>query len=306
MKPRKKFIAVVLFLFVSLTIWYLSKVELKAQPPESRRNVGPAKIVVKVMLVKKEDFTLTLDYVGSLKAKDEASVFSKVTGKLVEYAINEGDHVQKGQAVASIDRDETGLKFELAKVDSPIAGIVGRILLDKGATIEPNKTALAIIVDMDQMTVQLNIPEQDIPYFKKGLKAILKVDAYPDLEFEGEIWRVAEIVDPQTRTLPIEISIPNKDHRLKSGMFARIKIIAAQLKDVLVLPQDAIVQELGEKFVFTVENGLANKKKVAIGKRDNGKLEVLDGIKEGETAIVFGQQGLKDGAAVVIDNNNKE
>jgi multidrug efflux pump subunit AcrA (membrane-fusion protein) len=305
MKTRKKFIAVVLFLSVNLTIWYLAGDKLKAQPPESRRNVGSAKIVVKVMLVKKEDFTLTLDYVGSLKAKDEASVFSKVTGKLVEYTINEGDHVQKGQAVANIDRDETGLKFELAKVDSPIAGIVGRVLLDKGATIEPNKTAVAIVVDMDQMTVRLNIPEQDIPYFKKGLKAILKVDAYPDSEFEGDISRVAEIVDLQTRTLPIEISIPNKDHRLKSGMFARIKIIAAQLKDVLVLPQDAIVQELGEKFVFTVENGMANKKKVAIGKRDNGKLEVLDGIKEGETTIVFGQQGLKDGAQVQISNSKE-
>jgi membrane fusion protein (multidrug efflux system) len=272
------------------------------QPASGRKK---ADLVVRVTKVKKGDFTFTFDYVGSLKAKDEASVFSKVPGKLAEYLVNEGDPVTKGQIIAKLDRDETGLKFELAKVESPIAGVIGRILLDKGANIAPAATAIAVVVDMDEMIVRLNLPEKDIPYFKKGLQAMLKVDSYPDTEFLGEVTRVAEIVDTQTRTLPIEISIPNKEHRLKSGMFARITIIAAKLKDVLVLPQDAIVQELGEKFVFTVENNIADKKKVVLGKRDNGKLEVLEGIKEGETIIVFGQQGLKDGAQVNVSNTQE-
>ena len=256
--------------------------------------------VVKTITVQKEDFTLSMDYVGSLKAKDEAGVFSKVPGKLVEYSVNEGDSVEKGQVIANIDRDEAGLKFEMAKVESPLSGVVGRILMDKGAAIEPNKDLLAIIADMDEMSVKLDIPEQDIPFLKKGLKAFIKVDAYPDEEFQGEVFRVAEMVDPQTRTLPIEVRIPNKERKLKSGMFARIKIIAAKLKDVLVLSQDAIVQELGEKFVFRVENDIADKRKVVLGKKDDGKIEVISGISEGDTVIVFGQQGLKDGARVTV------
>jgi len=306
MKKKIKFIiTTVILLFCGLSLEFLNKGEQLLAQIEQNSRLTKSHIVVKVMPVKKEDFTLTFDYVGSLKAKDEASVFSKVTGKLLEYAVNEGDSVQKGQTVASIDRDETGLKFELAKVESPISGVVGRILLDRGTNIAPNTTVLAIIVDMDAMIVRLNIPEQEIPYMKRDLRAIIKVDAYPDEEFQGQVSRVSEIVDPQTRTLPIEISIPNKEHRLKSGMFARIKIIAATLKDVLVLNQDTIVQELGEKFVFVVENNIANKQKVQIGRRDNGKLEVLDGIREGETIIVFGQQGLKDGASVIIGNSGE-
>jgi len=306
MKTKIKFIiTTVILLLCGLSLEFLTKGEQLLAQIEQNARLTKSHIVVKVMPVKKEDFTLTLDYVGSLKAKDEASVFSKVTGKLLEYVVNEGDSVQKGQTVASIDRDETGLKFELAKVESPISGVVGRILLDRGTNIAPNTTVLAIIVDMDAMIVRLNIPEQDIPYMKRDLKAIIKVDAYPDEEFQGQVSRVSEIVDPQTRTLPIEISIPNKEHRLKSGMFARIKIIAATLKDVLVLNQDTIVQELGEKFVFVVENNIANKQKVQIGRRDNGKLEVLDGIREGETIIVFGQQGLKDGTSVIIGNSGE-
>jgi membrane fusion protein (multidrug efflux system) len=300
MKTRVKVILIIAFLFVgSATLKYFIAQPGNAQAqPEPKNNAG--NIVVKVATIKKEDFILTLDYVGSLKAKDEASVVSKVPGKLVEYAVNEGDLVQKGQLIANIDRDETGLKFELAKVESPLQGVVGRILLDKGETVAPNKDVLAIIVDMDEMVVRLSIPEQDIPYMQKALKAVIKVDAYPLEEFQGEISRVSEMVDAQTRTLPIEIRIPNQVHKLKSGMFARIKIIAVQLKGVLVLHQDAIVQEMGEKFVFLVKNNLADKRKVTLGKRDDGKIEILEGLREGDEVIVFGQQGLKDGAPVVV------
>ncbi len=264
-----------------------------------------AKQVVKAAPVKKENFTLSFDYVGSLKAKDEAKVFSKVTGKLFEYLVEEGDVVQKGQALANIDRDETGLKFELAKVESPISGIVGRILLDKGASLTPGLSAVAIVVNMDEVIVQLNIPEQDIPYMKRGLRAVIAVEAYPREEFFGEVWRVSEMVDSQTRTLPIEISIPNNSHHLKSGMFCRIKIIASVLSDVLVLPQDAVVQDGGEKFVFLAEGNIANKTKVTTGRRDNNRLEILTGIKEGDIVIVFGQQDLKDGAAIIVDREGR-
>jgi membrane fusion protein (multidrug efflux system) len=301
---KKKIILIILFIASGLLFLRFFKHNGQGQAqPEERTRAPRSSIVVKAAPLQKERFTVSLDYIGSLKAQDETNVFSKVTGKLVDYSVNEGDQVTKGQNIASIDRDETGLKFELAKVESPISGLVGRILLDKGANIIPNTTVLAIIVDMDQMKVRLNIPEQDIPYLKKGLKAIIQVDAYPEEEFQGEISRVAQMADPETRTLPIEISIPNKDHRLKSGMFCRIKIIAAVLDSVLVLSQDSVVQELGERFVFTVENNIANKQKVVLGRRDNGKFEVLKGVQENDIVIIFGQQGLKDGTPVTISNN---
>lgn len=305
MKSKK--IVLRIIVLIALGIFaevYFSGQVFSANQPENISVRKKPNVVVKVIPVKKEDFTLTIDYVGSLKAKDEANVYSKVPGKLLGYSVNEGDAVSKGQIIASIDRDETGLKFEQAKVESPISGIIGRILLDKGSSVQANITPLAIVVSMEEMVVRLNIPEQDIPYFKRGLDAIIKVDAYPDMEFAGKISRVAEIVDVQTRTLPIEVAIANDDYRLKSGMFTRIKIIAAKLKNVLVLPEDAVVQELGEKFVFTVEDNTANKKKVILGKRDNDKLEVLDGVTEGETVIIFGQQGLKDGSPVQINNKD--
>lgn len=267
------------------------------RPGNQRQQEKP---VVRVMQAAKKDLKFVLSYVGSLKAQDEALVFSKASGKLQEYRVKEGDKVEKGQVIALADRDETGLKYEPVKIEAPISGIVGRTLLDTGASLAAQETAVAIVLNMDQMRVKLNAPEQDTPHLKTGLEAGVKVDAYPDEVFSGEVSRVAQVVDPQTRTLPIEISIPNNGLRLKSGMFCRIRITADYKQDVLALMQDALVRELGANYVFTVEEGLARKKKVSLGIQENSHIEILDGIKENDTVIIFGQQGLKDGTPVEI------
>lgn len=303
MKKRAKIFLLIIFLLAGLFILRIITARPVSKPTLGR--AGVEKVAVKVTEAKKEDLSVVLSYVGSLKAKDEVNVFSKVSGKLVEYKVNEGETVQKGETIAFIDRDETGLKYELAPVESPLSGILGKTLLDKGANILPSAgvasgTPLAIVVNMDEMIVRLSITEADIPYIKKGLAAQIKVDAYPNDNFAGEITKVSEVVDTQTRTLPIEITISNQEHRLKSGMFSRIKINAYTQKDVLVLPQDAFVQELGTTYVFTVEDHTAKKKKVITGIREDSRVEILEGAKERDKVIVFGQQGLKDGAQVEV------
>ncbi|MCX5703669.1 MAG: efflux RND transporter periplasmic adaptor subunit [Candidatus Omnitrophica bacterium] len=302
MKRKIKVFLLLIFVFAGLVLIRLATTSNLAKTPVTMRG-AVEKVTVKVVAVKREDLDLILSYVGSIKAKDEINVFSKVTGKLVEFTVSEGDKVEKGQGIALIDRDETGLKYELAKVESPLTGIVGRTLLDKGATVLPSGstgTPLAIVVNMDEMIVKLNIPEPDIAYIKKGLKAQVKVDAYPKDSFDGEISKVSEVVDSQMRTLPIEVTIPNLDHRLKSGMFCRINLIAAKIKDALVLSQDAVVQELGANYVFIVQDHAAQKKKVTLGAQEDNRVQILEGVNEADRIIIFGQQGLKDGSAVEI------
>lgn len=302
----KKFtILLVILIFAGLFYLRFSATKTRQSERHAAMRAPLEKVTVKVAIAKKEDLNLILTYIGSLKAKDEINVFSKVSGKLAEYAVSEGDSVQKGQTIALVDRDETGLKYELAKVESPISGILGKTLLDKGANILPGSgmvggTPLAVVVNMEEMIVKLNISEADIPYIKKGLKAQIKLDAYPEDNFLGAISKVSEVADPQTRTLPIEISIPNIGHKLKSGMFCRIKIIASRLENRIVLAQDALVQEEGANYVFVVEDHAARKRKVTLGVREDSRIEVLEGLQEGEQVIVFGQQGLKDGSSVEI------
>lgn len=270
------------------------------QSPASFKRGSVEKLTVKAGKVRREDLDFILFYSGSLKAKDEALVYPKVSGKLSAYLVSEGDRIEKDKTIALIDRDETGLKYELAKVDSPLSGVIGRTFLDRGAAVVSQATAVALVVDMEQMIVRLNIPEQDLPYIKKGLIAELKVDAYPDEYFTGEVSKVSEVMDSQTRTLPAEIRIPNAKHRLKSGMYARIKIFAGKHSGALVIPQDGLVKEDNLTYVYTVEDAVAKKTKVKAGIYQENRVEILEGLKEGQRIIVFGHQGLKDGSEVNV------
>lgn len=297
---KKNSLFLILFLCVVSGLFIQRVFLAKPKEPPITKKRGVEKTTVKVSTVKREDLDFILAYAGSLKARDEAYIYAKVNGKLQSYAVSEGDAVGRGQTIALIDRDETGLKYELAKVDAPMSGIVGRIFLDKGTHIAAQSTALAFIVDMDEMIVKLNIPETDIPYLKKGLKALLKADAYPHEEFIGEVSRVSEVVDVISRTLPVEITIPNPEHRLKSGMFARISVFAGKHLGALIVPQDALVREDSLNYVYLADDSIARKIKVEPGIRQNNKIEILEGLEENQRVIVFGHQGLKDGAQVNV------
>jgi multidrug efflux pump subunit AcrA (membrane-fusion protein) len=298
---KKRIVWLVIFLHI-IGIVFLKRVFLNKPPARqaSFRKSAVEKITVKVEKVRREDLDFILSYAGSLKAKDEALVYPKISGKLSNYLVSEGDKIKKEKTIALIDRDETGLKYELAKVDSPLTGIIGRTFLDKGANVTSQITPIALVVDMDQMIVKLNIPEHDISHIKKGLSAYLKVDSYPNEDFEGVVSKISEVMDTQTRTLPIEILIPNPGHRLKSGMFSRIRIFAGKHIGSLVVLQDSLVKESSFDYVYIIEDSTARKVKVTAGIYQDNKVEILEGLKEGQRIIVFGHQGLKDGSFVNV------
>ena len=312
MKRKKSIVFLIIILHV-IGIGFVKRLFLSKKLTDKvvlAQKRSPEKTTVKSDRVKREDLDFVFSYVGNIKAKDEVFVFSKVSGKLSGYAAVEGEPVEKGQLIALVDRDETGLKYELAKVESPIAGRVGMTLLDKGADVLAANTAkptpLAIVVHMDEMIVKLAIREQDIPFITKGFKASLLVDAYPNEKLSGEISKVSEVVDIVTRTLPIEIVIPNPQHRLKSGMFARIRIFAGKHAHALVIPADALVKEDNSDFVYVAEDSIAKKVRVRIGIRQDNKIEILEGLEENQKILVFGHQWLKDGASINIIDLNEE
>ena len=293
----------VIFLIIAhiVGIFFLKRVFF-SKPADKKapsKSAAIEALTVRAVWLKREDLDLVFSYVGNIKARNEAKVYSKVNGKLDSYVLSEGDKVEKDQTVALVERDETGLKYELARVSSPIYGVVGKAFLDKGENILAQSTPVALVVDTREAVVRIDIPEQDIPYVSKGCPASLKLDSYPGEVFIGEVSKISEVLDAATRTLNVEIIIANSDNKLKSGMFARIDILAGKRQRVLALPQDALSKEDGSYYVFVVEGDKARKVKVEIG-ISNDKVEILNGLEENQKVIVFGQQGLRDGAVVKV------
>ncbi len=155
-------------------------------------------IPVKVMKVELKDIAESIEYVGNIKAQDEALIYPKVSGKIIEKLKEDGAVVEKGEVIAYIDRDEVGFNFEKAPVESSLKGIVGRVFVDIGSQVSP-QTPTALVVNMDKVEIGLQIPEKYIPMISLGQKALIRVDAYPDEEFAGSVTKISPVVDLTTR-----------------------------------------------------------------------------------------------------------
>lgn len=239
---------------------------------------------------------------GDIHGLREVDVYTRVSGKLIKKIKEEGDTVKKGEIIALIDRDEPALGFTKAEVKSPIEGTVIRYYVDIGDSVIPQEPMpqepVVNIAYMNKVKIVVNVGEKDIAKLRKGEKVRVYVDAYPQESFLGKVVKVAPAVDPRSRKLEVELEIDNKDHRLKPGMFAEVEIIYNEHSNVLVVPRIAVLEKEGKAIVFTVESNLAKLKVVRTGISDEEKIEIIEGLTEGENVIVEGNYGLSDGARV--------
>jgi hypothetical protein len=128
----------------------------------------------------------------------------------------------------------------------------------------------------------------------------VQVDAFPGETFKGRIARVSPVLDPATRTAPIEIEIPNPDFRLKPGMYARVGITTDVKKDALVVPVNAVIDLGGRRGVFQPQNETAIFRSVQVGSEQRDVIEILGGIVEGDMVITTGAAALRDGDRILL------
>lgn len=289
---------IIFFTFVFLLLALLTGCRKK----EIKKADFTESIPVKIMKVELKDISETLDYIGNIKAQDEVFVYSKVSGKISEKIKDEGSLVEKGEPICYIDRDEVGLKFEPAPVESPLKGIVGRIFIDIGSNVTA-QTQIALVVNMDTVKISLDIPEKYLPEVSIGQEARAWVDAYPGEEFNGTLTQISPVVDLSSRTAPVEITIPNSRHFLKSGMFAKIILIIASHKNIPVILKEAVMGKEPNLYVYAIEGQKAVSKKITLGIYESPYFEVKEGLIHGDNVVVMGQQRLYDNAPVIIENN---
>lgn len=204
---------------------------------------------------------------------------------------------QASQSKARLDE----LRITLANTEilSPVDGFVARRLADPGAFVSQN-APIADVVDITSVRLVVNVVERDLRQVARGDEATVQVDAYPGETFQGRIARVAPVLDPATRTAPIEIEIPNPDFRLKPGMYARVGVTTDRRKDTLVAPVNALVDLGGRRGVFVPVNDIAIFRAVQVGTEQRTVVEILGGLSEGDRVITTGAGSLRDGDRIVL------
>ena len=220
----------------------------------------------------------------------------------------------KEKLVAQQEFDQTESAFQITKANlelkqqqlkdarilAPFAGIVGGRVVSPGQVITKS-TTLTWLTDVDPVKVEINVPERFIGQLKVGQKIQIRVASYPGKKFDGEVYFIAEQIDPTTRTAFVKARIPNPELLLKPGMFANLDLTLSVRENAIVIPETAVSQlmEGGSGMVFTVDKAnTAQMRKVKLGIRFAGKVEVVEGLAEGEKVIVEGLQKIGPGMPV--------
>lgn len=174
-------------------------------------------------------------------------------------------------------------------IRSPFTGVVAERYVDAGAYVSPS-TSILKIVDDSSVKVVINATEDDITRVSIGAPAAIKVDSWPNRQFDGKVIRIAPVVDSVSRTGAVEIQISNESRALKGGMMARVSLVAAQNPSALAIPVAAVQidQVTGGKFVMVMEGKNLHRVDVETGIQSGDYVEITKGLAAGDKVVVSG------------------
>ena len=213
--------------------------------------------------------------------------------------------------------DELRITRSNTSIVSPVEGFVGKRYLDPGAFVS-STTAIMALVDIRLVRLVVNLVERDLRRVSTGAAGDVEVDAFPGETFEGRVARIAPVLDPATRTAEMEIEIANRDFRLKPGMYARVRLTTARRAQTLVVPRNALVDVNGTRGVFVPARrepapaaagapqggrGPAYQARfvtVDTGIQEGERVEVLAGLREGDTIVTTGAAAVQDGDPLIV------
>jgi membrane fusion protein (multidrug efflux system) len=218
------------------------------------------------------------------------------SGNVTEKAIDE--------ATASLAIARAALelqKVRLAKhvIRAPFAGRVGLRRVSPGSYLAV-ASPIVNLEKTDRLKVDFKLPEVYLSSLAIGQTVDMTVDAMPGRTFEGTIYAIDPQVDVNGRALRLRAWTPNPDYALRPGLFVRIDVRGAQSREVIMIPESAVVPKAGETFAFRIENGRAVEARIRLGARKGEEVEVLEGLEPDVLVVVAGQQKLRSGSQVEI------
>ncbi len=216
-----------------------------------------------------------------------------ISDQALEAAKAQYDALNTGAAEAGVAQAQAALNMaqqNLAdcEVTSPISGIVGRIDVAVGDTVNM-QSPVAVVNNTDDLEVEVKVSEADVSRVTTGTAVQIQISAIGQEMFTGIIKGVALVADPLTRTYPVKISLPNSEARIKSGMFARVMLGTQFRAGVLGIPMVAVLPKSGESIVYVV-NGENRARAVVVqtGLNDGTYVEITSGLEAGQRVVTKG------------------
>jgi membrane fusion protein (multidrug efflux system) len=214
-------------------------------------------------------------------------------------AKEELDQSETQRKLAFTDLEQIKVKYNHGFPKSPITGIINHLYVDVGEYADVGKP-LTDIVNIDKIKINVQVPELDVRFVKKGQKTPVKIDAFPERELIGIIDFVAFKADPATKTFLVRSVIDNPAHDIRPGMIGRVAFVRRVIADAIVAPLFALVDKGGERMVYIEKDGVVQSRTISIGVIEGDRVQITSGLNAGDHLIVRGHTEVEDGMKVIV------
>jgi membrane fusion protein (multidrug efflux system) len=213
-----------------------------------------------------------------------------ISGQARDEAKNNLEVAQAAFALASAKLAKTELK-------APFSGLIGLRVVSVGDYVKEGAD-LVNLESIDPLKVDFRVPETFLKQVQVGQTVEVTLDALPGKAYDGKVFAVNPLVDAAGRAIVIRAQVRNQDTSLRPGMFARVRLITRDIQKAMVIPEQALVPQGNEQYVFKVLDGKVSRVKVETGQRRDGKVEIVAGLAKGDEVVTAGQLKLRDGVQV--------
>ncbi|WP_209330814.1 efflux RND transporter periplasmic adaptor subunit [Lunatimonas salinarum] len=233
-----------------------------------------------------------------------------VAAQIYDDALTLLNNAEQELISAKAEVESAQVNLDYATIRAPFDGTIGFSSVRLGALVNPGQTALNVISSNDPIGLDFFADERSLPLFLEMQKneeltmrdSVFRLTMANGNEYPlpGKIEIIDRAVDPGTGTIQIRLSFPNPDGTLKPGMSNRLTVHIPVAGQKLTVPNSALVERLGETYVFVAEEGEARQQRVQTGIKSNGRIVVEDGLSEGQQVVVAGIQRLSEGDPIQI------
>jgi len=208
------------------------------------------------------------------------------------------------EAIANLRNDEAAVALAQARlaktqITAPFSGVLGLRRMSIGAYVNPGDM-IVNLEQIDPLKVDFRIPENALASAKVGQPLFVTVDALPGETFEGSVYAVDPQVDETARNIVLRATLPNRNGKLRPGLFARVSLVIERHENAILVPERSLVPTAEDQFVFRVAEGKAVLTKVALGERVGNEVEILEGLNPKDVVVTDGVLKIRDGSPVEL------
>ena len=216
-------------------------------------------------------------------------------------AISQESYDQIVTELQTIEADIDLIQARISETElrAPFDGKIGLRYLSEGAFASPS-TKIAKLIKMSPLKIEFSIPERYASEIRKGYPVTFNIDGTAR-DFEAAVYAVDPKIDIETRTIVLRALYPNINEELKSGRYASITLVMSQIDNAISIPTEALIPEMEGEKVFLFKGGKAFSSKVQTGLRTEDRIQVMDGIKFGDTLLITGILQLRENLDVALD-----